>query len=140
MARDKTTSVSSARPPSSWLDEIDPASAVRGSSAGFTVLVIGGLLAPVLAAKVPALGSLALVGTALVGFATAAARQGCSTRPSVQGALAAVGAYLLVLPLVMLGQRHWDVLQTALTLLTAIVVGFVAGPVSVRVATRGARR
>jgi hypothetical protein len=120
------------------LDEIDPVAAVRGSSAGFSVLVLGGLLAPVLAVKVPAIGSIALVATALIGFATAAARQGSSVRPSLQGALAAIGAYLLVLPLVQLQQRSWNIEQIGLTLVAAIVVGSVVGPISVRVGVRRA--
>jgi branched-subunit amino acid ABC-type transport system permease component len=41
----------------------------------------------------------------------------------VQGILAAVGAYLLVLPLVVMSQHGWDVVQVACTLLTAVVVG-----------------
>lgn len=106
-----------------WLDEIDSATVVRGSSAGLTVLVLGGLLAPIAAVKAPAIGSLALVLTAVAGFATAAARQWSGPRPVVQGILAAVGAYLLVLPLVVMSQHGWDVVQVACTLLTAVVVG-----------------
>ena len=117
----------------SWLDEIDAVAAVRGSSAGFTVLVLGGLIAPALAARVPGIGSLALVLTAIAGFTTAAARQGSSSRPIVQGVIAAVGAYALVLPLVGMVSRHWDVAQIAVTLGVAIVVGAIVGPVSLRV-------
>jgi hypothetical protein len=132
-----------ARPPArSWLDEIDPVAAVRGSSSGFTILVIGGLAAPLLAARVPVAGGLALVLTALAAFVTAAARQGDTARPALQGVVAAVGAYLLVLPLVVMVNRAWDVPQIALTLACATLVGALAGPLSLRVrAVRaGARR
>jgi hypothetical protein len=117
----------------SWLDEIDPVAAVRGSSSGFTVLVIGGLLAPAIAVRVPVVGSLALVLTAVAGFATAASRRGNTTRPVLQGVVAAVGAYLLVLPIVAMTHHRWDPVQLGLTLLTAIVVGAVVGPIARRI-------
>jgi len=106
-----------------WLDEIDSATVVRGSSAGFTVLVLGGLIAPIAAAKAPAIGSFALVLTAVAGFATAAARQRGGPRPIVQGTLAAFGAYFLVLPLVVMGNHGLNILQVACTAATAVIVG-----------------
>ena len=106
-----------------WLDEIDSVTVVRGSSAGFTVLVLGGLIAPIAAVKAPGIGSLALILTAVVGFATAAARQRGGPRPNISGALAAIGAYFLVLPLVVMGNHGWNVVQIACTLATAVVVG-----------------
>jgi hypothetical protein len=116
-----------------WLDEIDPVIVVRGSSAGFTVLVLGGLVAPIAAVNAPVIGSLALVLTAVAGFVTAAARQWNGPRPVVQGVLAAVGAYLLVLPIVVMGNHGWNVVQIACTLATAVVVGAVTPGVLVRV-------
>jgi mannose/fructose/N-acetylgalactosamine-specific phosphotransferase system component IID len=121
----------------SWLDEIDPVAAVRGSSSGFTVLVIGGLLAPAIAVRVPVIGSLALVLTAIVGFATAAWRRARTSRPVLQGVVAAVGAYLLVLPIVAMTHHRWDPIQIGLTLLTAIVVGAVVGPIALRIGRIG---
>jgi hypothetical protein len=124
---------SAAAPRTSWLDEIDSASVVRGSSAGFTVLVLGGLLAPIAAVKAPALGSFALVLTAVIGFATAAARQRGGPRPVIQGSLAAVGAYFLVLPLVVMANHGWDPVQIAWTSLTAVVVGAATAPLAGRI-------
>jgi hypothetical protein len=106
-----------------WLDEIDSVTVVRGSSAGFTVLVLGGLIAPIAAAKAPGFGSFALVLTAVAGFATAAARQRGGPRPMVQGVLAAIGAYFLVLPLVAMANHGWNAVQIACTLATAFIVG-----------------
>jgi hypothetical protein len=106
-----------------WFDEIDAVTVVRGSSAGFTVLVLGGLLAPIVAVKIPVLGGFGLVVTAVAGFATAASRQWKGSRPAVQGILAAVGAYLLILPMVVFAHHGWDVGQVFGTLLTAVVVG-----------------
>jgi hypothetical protein len=108
---------------STWLDEIDPVSVVRGSSAGFSVLVIGGLVAPIAAVKLPGVGGLALFVAAVAGFAYASARQWNGPRPVAQGVLAAVGAYVLVLPLVVMARHGWDVVQVASTLATAVVVG-----------------
>jgi hypothetical protein len=120
-----------APPVGSWLDEIDVVAAVRGCSSGFSVLVVGGLIAPALA-QVSVLGSFALVLTAIAGFSTAAARQGASSRPALQGVLAAVGAYLLALPLVVMVSHAWDVTQIAATLAVAVCVGALVGPLSLR--------
>jgi hypothetical protein len=116
-----------------WLDDIDSVTVVRGSSAGFSVLVLGGLLAPLAAAKAPGVGAFALIIAAVAGFATAAARQWGGPRPVVQGVLAAVGAYLLVLPLVVMAHHGWDPVQIAWTAITAIVVGAASPLVAKRV-------
>lgn len=109
-----------------WLAAIDPVATVRGMSSGFSVLVIGGLVAP-LASRVALLGSFVLVLAAVAGFVAAARRPGNSPVPRVFGATAAVGAYLLVLPLVGMATHHWDALQIAVTTASALVVGGIVG-------------
>lgn len=121
-----------------WLDEIDPVAIVRGSSSGFTVLVLGGLLAPIASTMVPVLGSYALVIAAVVGFATAAWKQAAAQRPGLGGAIAAVGAYLLVLPLVYMGQHGVNLTQVAATLATAVAVGALVGLAASRRISEGA--
>lgn len=111
---------------------IDTPTAVRGASRGFSVLVIGGLSAPLVAAAVPMLGAVWLTLTAVGAFSLAGARIGSAARPWLHGAVAAVMAYLLVLPLVLIAPTTRDTVQITLTLLTAIVVGAIAGLLSGR--------
>lgn len=120
-------------------DGVDQVAVVRGSSSGFTVLALGGLLAPLAAVYLPVLGGFALVIAAVAGFGTAGWRQAGSDKPAVAGALSAVGAYLLVLPLVYLGTGELDAVQIALTFITAVVVGAASGEISARIAARGER-
>jgi hypothetical protein len=129
-----------ARAIGAWLDSIDPVAAVRGISTGFSVLLIASLMAPILANRVPVVGGLALVLAAVVGFAAAASRQGNSPAPALQGDTAAVGSYLLVLPLVVMVSRRWDVEQIGVTLLTAVVVGGLVGPLAAGRAHAAGRR
>lgn len=111
---------------------IDMPTAVRGASRGFSVLVLGGLSAPLVAVAVPMLGAVWLTLTAVVAFSLAGWRIGSASRPPLHGAVAAVMAYLLVLPLVLFASTGGDPVQITLTLLTAVVVGAVAGVVSGR--------
>lgn len=122
-----------------WLVGIDPVAAVRGMSSGFSVLVIGSLLVPVVASQLPVVGSFGLTLAAIVAFIVAATRQGDATVPASQGATAALGAYLLVLPLVYMTTHRWDLMQIGLTVLAALVVGAITGSVAARVAARVAR-
>jgi hypothetical protein len=48
-----------------WLEAIDPVAAVRGMSSGFSVLIIGSLLAPLIALHVPVVGGFALALAAM---------------------------------------------------------------------------
>jgi hypothetical protein len=106
---------------------IDVPAAVRGASAGFSVLLIGGLLGPLIAVKAPGIGSLFLTGTAILAFFLAARKTGNATSPALHGAVAAVLAYLLVLPLVLMSSAGRDLRQSAVTLVTAISVGALTG-------------
>jgi hypothetical protein len=107
---------------------IDVPVAVRGASAGFSVLLIGGLLGPLIAVTVSAaLGGAVLVGTAILAFFLAARKTGTASSPALHGAVAAVAAYCLVLPLVLMSPAGRDLRQSVLTLATAISVGALTG-------------
>jgi len=109
-----------------WADLIDAPKAVRGASTGFTILVLGGLSAPVAVALLPVVGIAWLPLVAVVAFVVAAARIGSAPNPWVHGVVSALSAYLLVLPLVVLGGRP-NPAQIAMTAGAAVVVGAVTG-------------
>ncbi|MBW0101176.1 hypothetical protein [Pseudonocardia sp. KRD291] len=107
-------------------DRVDWVNLVRGASICFSVMVVGGLAAP-LGARVPVVGPAWLILTAVLAFVVAGYRIGDAPDPRVQGAGAAVAGYLLVLPLTVLATGALDPQQLVLTLLTAIVMGGLAG-------------
>jgi hypothetical protein len=123
-----------------WLEAIDPVAAVRGMSSGFTVMILGSLLAPMIAIHVPVIGPLALALAAIVAFVVAATKQGRSEAPVVQGMTAALGTYFLVLPVVYMTTHTWDLLQIGTTTATALVFGGISGAVTARFAPHGGRR
>ena len=102
---------------------IDVPNAVRGASTGFSVLLIGGLLAPMVTLASTVLATVWLTCVAVVAFAVAARRSRLAGAPAVHGAVAAVFAYVLVLPLLLPFEQSRDPLQISLTALTAVVVG-----------------
>ncbi|GAB3385638.1 hypothetical protein [Amycolatopsis echigonensis] len=123
-----------------WADHVDAPKAVRGASTGFTILVLGGLSAPVAAALIPVAGRYWLPLVAVIAFVVAACRGGEARSPWLHGLVAATSAYLLVLPLVLLGGGA-SLGQVLLTLATAVLVGAATGFVSgLRVARRAAAR
>lgn len=107
-------------------DRVDWVSLVRGASICFSVMVVGGLSAP-LGSRIPVVGPAWLILTAVVAFVVAGYRIGDALDPRVQGAGAAVTGYLLVLPLTVMATGTLDPRQFGLTLLTAIVMGALAG-------------
>lgn len=117
-------------------DRVDWVSLVKGASLAFSVLVIGGLSAP-LGSTIPVIGPAWLIITAVIAFVVAGYRIGEAIDPRVQGAGAAVAGYLLVLPLVVLGTGGLDPVQLILTLVTAVVMGGLAGHLAGR--SRAAR-
>jgi hypothetical protein len=117
---------------------IDWMQLVRGASTGFTVLVLGGLAAPIMS-RVPVVGAPWLIITAVVAFMVAGYRVGDATGPMTQGASTAVVAYVLVLPLVALASHSLDPRQVGLTLVTAVVAGAVSGRVAGRRRDHAAR-
>jgi len=85
--------------PSKKSSVIDFPTAVRGASAGFSVLLIGSLLAMLLTFLLPAYGPMLIVVAAIIGFYVAAHRVGSASMPALHGAFAALLSYLLVLPI-----------------------------------------
>jgi hypothetical protein len=122
------TRVVAARP----LAPVDVPNAVRGASTGFSVLVIGGLLGPMTTLISGLFATVWLTGVAVVAFVVAARRSRGAGQPARHGAVAAVLAYVLVLPLLLPFEaaRNWP--QIGLTFLTAVVVGAVTGVVAAR--------
>ncbi|MBN9739298.1 MULTISPECIES: hypothetical protein [unclassified Pseudonocardia] len=110
-----------------WIaDRVDGINLVRGASLAFSVLVVGGLAAP-LGSRIPVIGPLWLILVSLLAFVLAGYRIGSATDPKVHGAVTAVIGYLLVVPLVTMASGFLDVQQFVLTTLCAIVMGGLAG-------------
>lgn len=120
------------RPPVAPPTPIDVPTAVRGASSGFSVLLIGGLSAPLVGVLAPVAGTVWITLTAVVAFFVASRNIGVATRPMVHGALAAVLAYVLVLPLLLPFAEARNLQQIALTVLTAISVGAGTGWIQTR--------
>ncbi|MGW6356381.1 hypothetical protein ACWFR5_14555 [Streptomyces sp. NPDC055092] len=95
---------------------------VRGASAGFSILLLGGVMAP-LASHTPTVGRYWLAAVAVAGFLLAGSRTGAGRGSVLQGVMAAVGAYLLILPIV-IASRGGE--QIPLTLGVAVVAGGLA--------------
>ncbi|MCR1785741.1 hypothetical protein KVF89_24605 [Nocardioides carbamazepini] len=111
---------------------IDVPGAVRGASTGFSVLILGGLVAPFLTLASTAAAAGWLAAVAVVAFAVAARHSRLAGSPGLHGAVAALIAYALVLPLILPFEQGREPLQIALTVLTALVVGWLAGTVFAR--------
>lgn len=79
--------------------DYDVPALVRGASSGFTVLVLGELLLPLVGALSATLAGLWLSLVGAAGFAVAGRRVGRARRPMLHGAAAALGALTLTLPL-----------------------------------------
>lgn len=105
-----------------WLESIDPAATVRGASRGFTVLLLGGLVQPV-TAMLPVVGLVWLPLTAMVAFVVAAWKPGGSASFPLYGAVSGLGAYLLMLPLVLLQPAGRSPVQIGCTVAVAVLVG-----------------
>lgn len=133
-------SASGPRGRSTASDGLDAAAVVRGASRGFTVLVLGGLLTPVVAAVVPALTQSWILLVAVGAFALAGAKARATERPWLHGAAAAVGSLTLLIPLWLLARGDSSPIQMLLTLVLALVVGGLSGAVPGRwAATAGTR-
>jgi hypothetical protein len=92
--------------------------------------VLGGLVAPIAAAYLPVIGQFWLSLVAVVAFAIAGSRVGTARATHLQGACAALGSYLLVLPLVLwlpTGQTSVGAAQVLMTAMAAVAVGAIAG-------------
>lgn len=112
-----------------------PALVVAGASRGFTVLLIGGAVQPWVGVLVPTVGYFWLALVAVAAFAWAARpRLVRGAAPSdlrgdrvVVGVAAALGAYALVLPLVLMAAGDVPWVQVGCTAATAVVVGATVG-------------
>ena len=103
---------------------------VRGAFRGFGVLVIGGLAQPLIGMIFESLDYVWLPLVAVVAFAWAARIAAAKAQsPVVTGLIGALGAYLLVVPLVMMAAGSLDPSQALLTSLTAVLVGSLTGAV-----------
>ncbi len=108
---------------------------VAGASRGFSVLLVGGVVQPWVGHLLPALGYVWLLLVAVAAFAWAARPRAVSATPpselrserALVGTTAALGSYALVLPLVLSVADAVPVAQVALTSLTALTVGALAG-------------
>ncbi len=118
-----------ARPAAS---QVDVGAVARAVSTGFMILVFGGLIQPIVSTYVPLLGMFWLILVAVVAFASAGARVGIACpNPPLHGAGAAVGSYLLVVPLMFL-QGTFNPLYCVYSFVAAAVVGALAGRIAAR--------
>lgn len=108
----------------------------RGAGRGFTVLVLGGLLAPV-GSLLPGIGPAWLALVAVAAFTVAGSAVGDVPRPALHGAVAALCCYALVVPLVVMATRVLNLTQLLVTSLAALVVGALAGLLARRSSSRG---
>ena len=114
------------------MDKIDWILAVRGASAGFTVLVISGLLNPIVTSVNQLAGLVFLVVGALAASVLAAWRARAADSPVFTGAIAALVSYTLVVPLIYLGERKLDFPIILGFGGLALVVGAITGAVLAR--------
>lgn len=99
---------------------------VKGASRGFTVLLLGGAVQPLVGVAVPPLGYVWLVIVAVAAFVWSASIATRGGAPTVYGVTAAFGSYALVLPVVVLG-GGLNAMQVGYTTVLAVIVGFVVG-------------
>lgn len=107
--------------------EIDIGALAKGASSGFTVLVLGELLSPLAGAVSELLAGLWLSLVGAAGFVVAGRRVGLARRALVQGAVAALAALTLTLPLRLLSRSEQSPYAFAVSAVFAVVVGALAG-------------
>ena len=114
---------------------VDVAAAVRAASTGLSVLLLGGLMTPIAQAYLPVVGQFWLLLVSVAAFATAGSQVGDAELTHVHGACAALGSFLLVLPLVFWyppAGAGLDFAQIVSAAGAALVVGALAGHVAGR--------
>ena len=115
--------------------QADVGEIARAVSTGLTLIVLGGLVQPVVTKFVPFLGVIWLILVAVGTFAYVGFRGGrAGPNPPVYGAGTAVGSFLLVIPVMFLVGTFNPVYAVS-TLVTAAVVGAVAGVIGARTNT-----
>ncbi|MEN8674044.1 hypothetical protein [Nocardioides sp.] len=108
---------------------------LRGGSRGFTVLLLGGVVQPLVGVLSAPLGYVWLLLVALAAFVVAARTAlpaGSAQEAWPNGPGAASISYALVLPLVLSVSETFPLLQIVLTSTTALVVGTAVGLLRVR--------
>lgn len=114
---------------------MDVPAAVRAASTGLSVLLLGGLMTPIAQAYVPVIGQFWLLLVSVVAFAAAGVQVGDAQLTHVHGACAALGSFVLVLPLVFWfppADTGLDFAQVVSAAGAAVVVGAAAGFVAGR--------
>ncbi|MDE0775873.1 hypothetical protein [Nocardioides sp.] len=110
-------------------NRLDEVAMVRGASTGFTVLILGELLAPLAAQLNTTLGLLWVSMVGAAGFVVAGSRIGVASNPWLQGAITALAAFLLTVPLRLLvgidSGAGWY--RLAVSAVFSIIVGAIAG-------------
>lgn len=109
------------------LDRIDWIVAARGASTGFGVLVISGLIQPMLMNAAPWVALPALLLGSLLGFVAAGYRAGPAPSPPATGAVAALFAYTLTIPLSYLVHQPLAPSSVAGFVVAALLVGSATG-------------
>lgn len=112
-----------ALPPAS----VDGAAAVRAASRGFTVFLFGGVVQPLVGMASSFVGMCWLPLVAVAACVVAAWSSAGSESPLRHGAVAALGAYGLVVPVVYIATRQLDALQVVSTAAFAVVIGGFTG-------------
>lgn len=107
--------------------DYDVSALVKGASAGFTILILGELLAPLAGALGGLVAGLWLSLVGAAGFAVAGRRVGRARKTLMQGAAAALGALTLTLPLRLLAGAQQSAYAFAVTAVFAVVIGGLSG-------------
>ncbi|NBH07496.1 hypothetical protein [Amycolatopsis sp. SID8362] len=108
-------------------EPIDVPVAVRGAAVGFSVLIVGGLVRPVVRSWAPVLGIWWIPLVTVVAFAVASCRIGKAALPAVHGAVAALCSYLLAFPFSLFVPAGRDPVQILLIALIAVLTGSLVG-------------
>lgn len=106
------------------------ATVIRGIFRGFGVLFVGGMVQPLVDRLSAVVAYAWLPSVAVVAFVVAAVVATPADTPRDawrQGPVAAVGSYLLIVPLVRIGAGELPVVQLALTTATAVLTGAAVG-------------
>ncbi|MGQ0573127.1 MAG: hypothetical protein ACT4RN_02860 [Pseudonocardia sp.] len=138
-SRTSQSRTSQSRSPEGVVSGIDLIALVKGAAIAFCVLVVGGLATPLVvralplaAEQVPAAYAWGSAAVAIGAFVLAGSRIGEATRPVLHGGAAALGAYLLYLPLTLIVGTAQPVTTVLLAALVAVLIGALTGLVSGR--------
>ena len=114
---------------------LDGPAVVRGGSRGFTVLVVGELLALAVGLASDTLGGLLFAMSAAAGAVTAGTVAGRSDPPLPNGAAAGLLAYALTVPLRLMG-GGLAASELAFSVMAATVLGGLGGRLTAQAAGR----